>query len=87
MIYWQGIGDWCFYEEIANIKSTILFQSEHAQWQVWHKIANIKSANFFPQANPPNITPANKNHLVWYMINATAPHYTGLRLYNKVIYR
>ena len=27
----------------------------------WHKIANIKSANFFPQANPPNITPANKS--------------------------
>ena len=33
MIYWWGIniGDWCFYEEIANIKSAILFQSEHAQ--------------------------------------------------------
>ena len=29
MIYWRGIniGDWRFYKEIANIKSTILFQS------------------------------------------------------------
>ena len=28
MIYWQGIniGDWHFYEEIAHIKSAILFQ-------------------------------------------------------------
>ena len=36
MIYWWGIniGDWRFYEEIVNIKSTILFQSEHAQWHV-----------------------------------------------------
>ena len=36
MIYWRGIniGDWCFYEEIVNIKSAILFQSEHAQWHV-----------------------------------------------------
>ena len=36
MIYWLGIniGDWHFYEEIANIKSAILFQSEHAQWHV-----------------------------------------------------
>ena len=41
MIYWRGIniGDWQFYEEIANIKST----------------------NFFPQANPLNITPVNKS--------------------------
>ena len=36
MIYWRGIniGNWHFYEEIANIKSTILCQSEHAQWHV-----------------------------------------------------
>ena len=36
MIYWRGvnIGDWRFYEEIPNIKSPILFQSEHAQWHV-----------------------------------------------------
>ena len=36
MIYWWGIniGDWRFYEEIVNIKSTILFQSENAQWHV-----------------------------------------------------
>ena len=34
MIYWWeiNIGDWRFYEETANIKSVILFQSEHAQW-------------------------------------------------------
>ena len=36
MIYWWGIniGDWWFYEEIANIESAILFQFEHAQWHV-----------------------------------------------------
>ena len=36
MIYWRGIniGNWRFYEEIANIKSAILFQSEHAQWHM-----------------------------------------------------
>ena len=36
MIYWQGIyvGDWQFYAEIVNIKSAILFQSEHAQWHL-----------------------------------------------------
>ena len=36
MIYWRGIniGDWWFYAEIANIKSAILFQSEHAQWHM-----------------------------------------------------
>ena len=36
MVHWWGIniGDWQFYEEIANIKSAILFQSEHAQWHV-----------------------------------------------------
>ena len=46
MIYWQGItiGDWRFYEEIAN----------------------IKSANFFPQANPQNITPTNKSSCTVY---------------------
>ena len=46
MIYWQeiNIGDWRFYADIANIKSTILFQSEHAQWH-GAKIANIKFAN------------------------------------------
>ena len=52
MIYWWGIniGDWHFYEEIANIKSAILFQSEHAQW---HMVLPI---NFLP-----NITPATKS--------------------------
>ena len=38
MIYWRGIniGNWWFYmyAEIVNIKSAILFQSEHAQWHV-----------------------------------------------------
>ena len=36
MIYWSGIniGDWRFYADLANIKSAILFQSEHAQWHV-----------------------------------------------------
>ena len=29
-----NIGDWRFYKEIANIKSAILFQSEHAQWHM-----------------------------------------------------
>ena len=33
MIYLQeiNIGDWWFFAEITNIKSAILFQSEHAQ--------------------------------------------------------
>ena len=46
MIYWQGIniGHWRFYAEIANIKSAILFQSEHAQWHV-AQITNIKFTN------------------------------------------
>ena len=36
MIYWRGIniGDWRLYEESANIKPAILFQSEHAQCHV-----------------------------------------------------
>ena len=65
MIYWWGIniGDRSFYEEIANIKSANLNMLNGT----WHKFASIKSANFFPQTNPPNITPTN-NHLVRYRI-------------------
>ena len=62
MIYWWGIniGDWRFYEDIANIKPPFCFNLSMLNG-TWHKIANIKSANFFPQANPPNITPTNKS--------------------------
>ena len=58
MIYWRGIniGDWWFYAEIAKIKSTFLFQSEHAQWHV----AQNPPINF-PQTNSSNITLANKS--------------------------
>ena len=54
MIYWRGIniGDWRFYEEIANIKSAI----------------------FFPQENPPNITPANKSSCTVIVIQSQLEH-------------
>ena len=50
MNYWWGIniGGWRFYEEIANIKSAISFQSEHAQWHMAQN-CQYKSANFVPQ--------------------------------------
>ena len=59
-IYWRGIyiGDWRIYADIANIKSTILFQSEHAQW---HVAQNHQYKICFPQTNLPNITLANKS--------------------------
>ena len=66
MIYWQGIniGDWRFRDEIANIKSTILFQSEHAQWHV--------TLNPQYQLPPPprqihQILLLSISHLVWYV--------------------
>ena len=72
MIYWQGIniGDWRFYAEIVNIKSAILFQSEHAQWHV---------AQNFPQTNSPNITLANKS-------SCTVHVYTGMYIQVHVLY-
>ena len=72
MIYWRGIniGDRRFYDEIANIKSAILFQF------TWHKIANTKFANFFPQANLPDITPANKSSCT--VLSFVAGVYEGL---------
>ena len=62
MIYWWGIniGDWCFYDEIGNIKSAILFQSEHAEWDVAQN-RQYKIRQFLSTANLPNITPANKS--------------------------
>ena len=49
---------------------------------MWHKIANIKSANFFPQANPPNITPTNKSSCTVFLFI----HSTTCTCTNAVVY-
>ena len=38
-------------------------------WQFYEEIVNIKSANFFSEANSPNITPANKSSCTVYSIH------------------
>ena len=69
MIYWGGIniGDWRFYAEIANIKSAILFQSEHAQWHV-AQIRQLTSTGKFAKYYSRQILLSPINHLVWYVL-------------------
>ena len=67
MIYWRGIniGNWWFhmYAEIVNIKSAILFQSEHAQWHVaQNRQYKIYQLTFHRQIRQILLSPIN--HLV-----------------------
>ena len=67
MIYWQGIniGDWQIYAEIANMKSAILFQFEHAQWHVAQNPQyKIRQLTFHRQIRQILLSPIN--HLVLY---------------------
>ena len=42
----MNIDDWQFYAEITNVKSAILFQSEHAQWHMAQNCQYIKFVNY-----------------------------------------
>ena len=75
MIYWRriNIGDWQFYAEIANIKSAILFQSEHAQWHVAQNCQyKIRQLTFHRQIWQILLSPIN--HLVQYNMNTIYVH-------------